>query len=481
MKKVVLIYPKLLDSIEEKAFLPLSLLSISALLKNINVKIIDQRVDKNWEEELLNNLDKDVVCVGITSMTGPQLKHAIHISKIVKKIINAPVVWGGVHASLLPKQTLDNEFVDIIVIDEGDITFPELINHLIDKKELDNIKGIAYKKNGDIIFTSQRESLKMGLLPKIPYNLINNIDTYIGVKSEKIYKRSLPMQTSRGCTHRCAFCYNAAFNKKKWRGKDLDRVIAEINELVAKYDINGIFLIDDNFFADLKRVKEIFGRIKGLSIELYNLTCRVDTFSRFDDELVSLMGEIGVQSIFLGVESGSEDILKKLYKNISIEQVFISNEKLKKTNIKPVYSFMMGFPFETESDIKKTLRLIYLLKRQNKSAIFGVNIFNPYPSNIMKECIDKGFVYPQKTEEWASDWKNAKLPWVSQRQMDNFRKIACSVDLLYDPSVFKSIGKRFFSSFLLSLSLLRIKHNFFNFYFEDKLLKFYRKYKSDLL
>lgn len=477
MKKVVLIYPKSLDSIEEKAFLPLSLLSISALLKNVNVKIIDQRVDRNWEKELMDNLDKDVVCVGITSMTGPQLKHAIHISKTVKKIINVPVVWGGVHASLLPKQTLDNEFVDIIVIDEGDITFPELVNHLIDKKGLDDINGIAYKKNGSIIFTAQRESLDMGHLSKIPYHLINNINPYIGVKSEKIYKRSLPMQTSRGCPHRCEFCYNTTFNKKKWRAKDSDRVIAEINELVEKYNINGIFLLDDNFFADLKRVKGIFKRIKDLPVELYNLTCRVDTFSRFDDELVGLMEEIGVQSIYLGVESGSEDILKKLNKDISIEQVFISNEKIKKTNIKPIYSFMIGFPFETEGDIRKTLKLIYLLKRQNKSAIFGVNIFNPYPSNIMKECIDKGFVDPQKTEDWASDWRNVKLPWVSERQMDKFRKIAFSVELLYDPLTFKNIGKRFFSSFLLSLSLFRIKHNLFYFYFEDKLLKFYRNIK----
>lgn len=477
MKKVILIYPKLIDNIEEKAFLPLSLLSISALLKNVNVKIIDQRVDKNWEKELLDNLDKDVVCVGITSMTGPQIKHAIHISKTVKGIINAPVVWGGVHASLLPEQTLNNEFIDIIVIGEGDITFPELVNHLIDEKDLNDINGIAYKKNGAIIFTAQRESPNIRLLPAIPYHLINNINKHIGAPSEKLYKRSLAMQTSRGCPHRCTFCYNTSFNKRKWRAKDPDRVIAEINELVERYNINGIYLMDDNFFADLKRAKEIFKRMKNSSIVLYYLSCRADTFSHFDDELLNSMEESGVQQIFLGIESGSEDILKRLKKDISIEQILTSAEKLKNRNIAPVYSFIISFPFEAESDRRKTLELIYLLKRQNRSARFGVNIFNPYPSDIVTDCIDKGFVYPQKTEDWASDWKNIILPWASERQMDKFRKIAFSVNLLnIDSAVFKSIGKRIFSSFLWGLSLFRIKHNFFNFYFEDKLLKFYSKY-----
>lgn len=478
MKKVLLIYPRLADSIEEKALLPLSLLYISALLKDVNVRIIDQRVDKNWEKELLDNLDEDVVCVGISSMTGPQLKHAIDISKTVKKVINVPVIWGGVHASLVSEQTLNNEFVDIVVIGEGDRTFPELVSHLINKKDLDDINGIAYKKDGTIIFTAQRQVPNIDLLPKIPYHLVDinkYFGAYVGRRSQEPYERILAIQTSRGCPHRCEFCYNTTFNKRKWRGKDPDRVIAEINELVEKYNITGIFLLDDNFFANIRRAKEILRRIKDLHIELYNLTCRIDTFSYFDDEFLGFMEEVNVQTIFVGVESGSEDILKRLKKDISIEQVFISSEKLKNTNIKPTYSFMIGFPFETEDDRRKTLRLIYLLKKQKRSAIFGVSIFNPYPSNIMKECIDKGFVDPPRTEDWASDWKNVALPWVSERQMDKFKKIVLSANLLTDPFDFKNIVKKIPSSFLSSLSLFRIKYNFFNFYFEDKLSKFYYK------
>lgn len=478
MKKVILIYPKLQDSIEEKAFLPLSLLCVAAPLKNIDVRIIDQRVDPDWERQLLDNLDEDVVCVGINSMTGPQLKSAIDIAKTVKSKINAPVVWGGVHASLLPKQTVENKFVDIVVIDEGDITFAELLDCLINKRDLGSVKGIVYKKGDSAVFTGQRELVDMDMLPNIPYHLVKSMDSYIGVKNEELYKRSLPFQTSRGCPHRCIFCYNAAFNKKRWRAKEAAKVIDEIKEITEKYKINGLFLLDDNFFVDFKRAKEIFRGIKHLPVELHNLTVRADTFSRFDDELIGLMGEIGVKSIYVGVESGSEEILKRLKKDITLEQVFAANRKLKKTKIKPVYSFMVGFPFENESERRKTLRLIYLLKKQNKSALFGFNILNPYPSNIMKDCIDKGFIYPQKTEDWASDWRNVQLPWLTEKQMARFRKIAFSVGLLYVPSDFKTVAKRFFSSFLLGLSMIRIKYNFFNFYFEDKLLESYRKMKG---
>ena len=478
MKKVILIYPRLQDTIEEKAFLPLSLLCIAAPLKDINVKIIDQRVDQDWEKELLDSLNEDVVCVGINSMTGPQLKPAIDISKTVKKKINVPVVWGGVHASLLPRQTLENEFVDIVVIDEGDLTFHELVNCLINNKNLASVRGIGYKQNNSIIFTDQRELLDMDSLFPVPYSLVKDIDRYIGIKNEELYKRSLPLQTSRGCPYRCVFCYNAAFNKKRWRAKDSAKVIAEINEIVEKYKINGLFLLDDNFFVDFKRAKEIFRGIKKLPVELYNLTVRADTFSRFDDELIGLMDEIGVKSIYIGVESGSEEILKKLNKDITLDEVFISNQKIKKTKIKPVYSFMVGFPFEKESDRRKTLKLIYLLKKQNKSALFGFNILNPYPSNIMQDCIKRGFNYPEKTEDWASDLSNVQLPWISCRQMKKFRRIAFSISLLYDPSDFKNPGKKLFANFLLTLSLFRIKFNFFSLYFEDKLFSLYRRLKG---
>lgn len=479
MKKVILIYPKSEDKPKKSAVLPLGLLCIAANVKNVEVKIIDQRIEGNWECVLRDSLDEDVVCVGITSMTGFQLNYAIEISKIVKRLSDIPVVWGGIHASLLPEQTIENDFVDIVVIGEGDITFAELVGHLIEKRDLESVEGIVYKRNGYIVFTTPRELMNLSQLSDIPYDLIN-MEDYIYNLSSTANERIVAIQTSRGCPYQCTFCYNTTFNKNKWRSMDTEKVVSSIRKLKEKYKITGIFLLDDNFFAYQKRAKEILRRSKEFNVEFLNLNCRADTLSRFDDELLEIMEDIGVRSFYSGIESGSKKILKKLKKDIQLEQVITANEKLNNTSIQPTYSFMIGFPFETSEDVKDTLHFICRLKRQNSSSIFGLNVFNPYPSKIIEECIEKGFVYPRKTEEWARKWENVYLPWINEKQRKKTKKMTYSVDLLGTPMESKNAIVKIIFSFFLSLTFFRLKYGFWGFYFERVVLDFYRKHLKNI-
>jgi|ETNmetMinimDraft_2_1059921.scaffolds.fasta_scaffold112664_1 radical SAM superfamily enzyme YgiQ (UPF0313 family) len=210
MMKVLLVNPKSEYTFKEENQLPLPLLYIAAKLEGVvDVKIIDQQLG-NWENELTNNLDQDVLCVGVTSMTGPQLKQAIRISKMVKSK-GIPVIWGGIHASLTTEQTLLNDFVDIVVIGEGDLTFPEVVSQLLGNKELDKVNGIAYKKDGKVRFTSQRNQIDMDALPEVPYHLVDMSKYFLHPTSNPT-ERVLPIQTSRGCPYNCKFCYNLLFN-----------------------------------------------------------------------------------------------------------------------------------------------------------------------------------------------------------------------------------------------------------------------------
>src|SRR3989344_4801061 len=105
MSEVILIFPRLES--EKAMLLPIAVLTIAApLVKNgFSVKIIDQRVDKNWRETLLKELKQKPLIVGISALTGKQIKYGLEAVKIVKENSGTPVVWGGVHSSLLPKQT----------------------------------------------------------------------------------------------------------------------------------------------------------------------------------------------------------------------------------------------------------------------------------------------------------------------------------------------------------------------------------------
>ena len=129
--------------------LPLGLLQSSVYInEKYNVKILDLRVKPSWKGALLDELKKAPYFVGISTMTGPNLISALQISKFVKENSKALVVWGGIHASLLPEQCVSHPLVDIVVKGEGEETFMELADAIINKKPLKGILGVWYKENG---------------------------------------------------------------------------------------------------------------------------------------------------------------------------------------------------------------------------------------------------------------------------------------------------------------------------------------------
>ena len=226
-KCVVLVYPHVIKGWQARPIvaLPMSLLCIATPVLNAgyDVKIIDQRVEPRWRSILKEELQKDPLCVGVSSMTGPQLRHALDISKIVKEYGNLPVVWGGTHASLLPAQTLENENIDIVVQGEGEETFAELVQALDGKQPLSNVKGIWYKDNGRIKDTGARPFIDLNEQPPLPYHLVDLTKftrTMFGIEH-------LDFFTSRGCPHQCTFCLNKAFHKKQWRPMDPDLVVSK--------------------------------------------------------------------------------------------------------------------------------------------------------------------------------------------------------------------------------------------------------------
>ena len=148
-KRVLLVYPHIIKGwqAQPRVEIPMGLLCIATAVvqEGYDVKIIDQRIEPRWRSMLERELREDPICVGISSMTGPQLRYALEISKIVKDYGNVPVVWGGIHPTILPDQTLRNEFIDFIVQGEGEETFLELVQALEGKKPLGTVKGICYK------------------------------------------------------------------------------------------------------------------------------------------------------------------------------------------------------------------------------------------------------------------------------------------------------------------------------------------------
>ncbi|MHA1229483.1 MAG: B12-binding domain-containing radical SAM protein [Candidatus Helarchaeota archaeon] len=385
---------------------PLGLLSLAAILRENGhkVKIFDHNVENNG---LKQHLKFEPDLVGITSFTGIMIKDALKISEIFHER-GIPVVWGGIHASLLPEQTVKDPRIDIVVVGEGEETLLELANNIESNKTIEDVKGVVWKKNSNghqkIIKNKPRDFIEdLDSLPFPAWDLIDGkkyLNTMRGWESSS--SEFFSIQTSRGCPFRCAFCYNTVFNKRRWRYKSADRVVEEISFLKEKYNITRINIRDDNFVVNKKRAIEICKKIYNNKLDInFGIDCRVDLIS---NELARYLKFGGCDQIYFGIESGSPRMLKFIKKDINLAQAYDAIKLCKQLKIKNSASFIIGLPNETEKDVMLTEKFIFQCMPDN----LLVKIFVPFPgTELYNYVVNRNqFSPPTELENWALDWMN---------------------------------------------------------------------------
>lgn len=411
MDKVLLVFPK--TGLDKYAQLPLGLLSIaSTLVDDYEVKIIDQRIDEKWAEKVESE-SRDSICVGVASMTGKQIANGIEISKIAKKYTK--VVLGGVHPTLLPYQTLQNKYVDFIVLREGEVTSPLLLKALTDPKRFEHIRGIGYKDSKGIHVNGLRDFVDMNTLPNLPYHLLE-IEKYI-TKREG-FKRCLSLETSRGCPHNCSFCSNPIIHKRKWRCLNVETLIQKTKYLQNRFKLEGIVYQEDNFFVDILRVKKFCEAIQKDINMGWKANCRISYLLNKETSFLKMLEKGGCKVLQFGVESGTNRILTLLNKGITIEDILKVNSKLAKGDIICRYNFIVGIPTETQEEIQSTLDFIEKLQSENANLDTPfLNIYTPWPgTKLFKLSIEKGFKSPNTLEGWSKfNWNTWNLPWLDKK------------------------------------------------------------------
>ncbi len=444
-KKIILFNPKTGLDLEGTIRLPIALLSISSMIhKKYNVIIIDQRADKDWKNTLINNIDNNVLCFGVTSMTGRQILHGLSASKIVKKINkNIKIIWGGVHSSLLPEQTLQNKYVDIIVMHEGELTFKNLVEKLDKKQSYKNLKGIAYKDNkkdennkSKIKINPRAEFLDLNKLPPLPYHLIN-VKRYINtmVHNGK-YLSMLHMETTRGCPHKCSFCYNNQFNVRRWRSLTPEKIIDNIKQLLAIVpNIESIHFQDDNFFVNKKRVEEFCHLLIKSKLNIkWRTTCKIDYIKYYDKEFLKLLKKAGLVMLYFGIESASNRMLKLLKKEFRKKDVKPNIEKLNNAGIDFKCSFIVGLPTENIKDVNITLDFVRDISKSKRTYIFQIFNYTPfYGTELYDLSVEMGFKPPKTLEEWGyfDFTASSDIPWVSKKQKKIFDNLSV-LSLFFD-------------------------------------------------
>lgn len=479
-KYIVLIQPKEIDVdlVVNKPFLPLALLSIARHIHpRYNIVIIDQRVEKNWKGHLLKYLEKDIVCAGISCLLGNQIEYSMQVSRFIKEHSDVPVIWGGVHHPFLIRQVLESSIVDGVVQGEGEEAFAALVEKL-DKKE-DTVDIPGYWPKGSGCCSKGRESfLDMDLLPQLPYHLINchNYEKYRGGSF------SISYESSRGCNFKCSFCASQYYSHV-WRGRSAHKVVEDMKYLTEKLGVKTVFIIDDNFFGDINRAKEIFRRLidEKLRINLDIYGTRIDAIEKFSDTDLRCMVEAGVRKLGIGVESGSPRILKFIKKGITVEQVLKENRRIRRYISCVQYNFMTGFPTETVTEIKQTIRLALRLIDENKKAMINYfAIFTPLPGTSLYDYERKqGAEFPDKIEGWS----NFDRIFGSKRRGTAVNKKLNIISLFVDRKVqfyTRSLFLRVLTALYRPVAKFRLYHFFLNGFLEGKVFMAINKIKFKL-
>jgi len=475
---VVLIQPRTGSWDYLGARIPEGLLGIASIpvKEGYNVTVIDQRVENDWEEKLKTALKANPIVVGTTAMTGPQIKHSLEISKIVKEFNkDIPVMWGGMHPTMQPHQTLGVKEVDIITTGEGELTFAELVHTLERNGDLGKVKGIWFKKDGKVMINEPRPNIKnLDELPDLPYHLVD-LKNYYAVDFRG--KPSIILTTSRGCPYRCTFCIDPAVHKNTWRAYSSDRVIEKMRHIIDTYGIKDFFFQDDNFGTDPNRVKEI---LRGIIREFDDvawgtLGIRADAICRMDEEYQELLVKSGCKNIDVGVESGSPRMIELMKKDENVEHFIQANRIMAKLGIVTKYTFILGFPTETEDDIKLSKKLALTLMRENENAYCLFFTFCPYLGTEAWELsVKNGFKPPATLDEWANfdfdGWTKNAPAWLDKKRLKiidniNFTSYFMNKNVKY--KINSRVGKILFDLYN-PVARFRFKHNFYHFPVERK-------------
>jgi anaerobic magnesium-protoporphyrin IX monomethyl ester cyclase len=456
---VLLIYPQY--SYPKKSP-PLGLAYLAAVLeqKGYSVRIADMSaMGANLADIQKQVFEDKPRLVGISFMTN-QYNNALNVAIAVKKVNkNIPVIAGGPHVSALPQEILKSDSVDIAVIGEGEITITELADFFLKKqtKDLSNIKGIAYKKDGRIIVNQPQDLIDdLDSLPFPAWHLLP-VDKYAvpatgGNATEPVFA----VISSRGCPNQCIFCDSHTIFGRSFRARNAENIFNELLYLNKNFGVSQFDFVDDTITVSKNRIYELCNLMLNNRCNFkWMCNARVNTV---DAEMLSTMKEAGCVRVEFGIESGDPQVLKNIKKAVTIEQIKNANKLAKEAGLSVGSFVMVGNIGENFDSVVKTKKL---LEQIDTDDIY-IAIATPFPGTELYKIA--------KRNGWLqiSDWSRyvtapTYLPGyqpVMKTDTMNTQEILKSFFYLHSQFARRKFRTRYGRNFLLNKQFY--KDNVFN-------------------
>jgi anaerobic magnesium-protoporphyrin IX monomethyl ester cyclase len=428
---VILFFPSY-RSIE--AAPPLALLALAPIAeqRGLQVDIVDSTIEPRYKEHIVDQLD-EAVCVGISIVTGPMIEEAIEVAQAVKAARpDVPVVLGGWHPSTLAAQSLKAPYIDVVVRGQGEITFGEILDRFMANSSLDQVRGCSYRDpDGRIIHNPPRQTVNISELPPKAYHLVD-IEPYARVSG----RRWIYYTSSHGCPYDCSFCSNASIYGRAWNALPAERVVRELADVVTRFRLQLVSVVDDNFLVERARGVEIADGLIQSGVKFdWCIQTTANFLLRSSDEDVRLMRRSGLSRVFIGAESGSDDVLRSVNK-VRFQGTKILHqvaEKCYRAGITCTFSLIFALPDETEKDRRETLAMIREIKSRYPTTEFHSNIYTPYPgAPNFRHAIEMGLREPESLEQWAEFYpKFQRLPWIDDRTHRQIQRMRDYIRIAY--------------------------------------------------
>jgi|Deesub1362A_J573_1020465.scaffolds.fasta_scaffold00148_23 radical SAM superfamily enzyme YgiQ (UPF0313 family) len=332
-------------------FPPLSLAWVAAIAERAGHEavIIDARTLRLTPEQVLKQLKAFRPDLLGFMMTTYMFRETLQWAAYLKENLRVPVVLGGYNLRVYPRESLMNHVADFGCVNSAFYTLPALLKEMEGGRRFDDVPGLVYKRNGEVIVTPPYPVMEsFDDYPNPARHLLPN-ELYAEFPTER--RNFTVMVTSKGCPMGCLFC---EAGRTPYNPRSPQTVVDEIQECVERFDIHEIDIFDYEFLIDRKRVMAIFKEMQRRNLDvIWACRARIDSV---DEELLREMKAAGCNRIYYGIESGVQEILDRVNKGITLEQIRETIRLTKRMGIRALGFFLIGSPGETRETIKQTLK-----------------------------------------------------------------------------------------------------------------------------
>lgn len=312
------------------------------------VQVFDRCIDYRIFSDVINDFLPEISMIYVPPTAS--LDDAKKISEYCRNK-GSLVIWGEVVASSVSESVVEKAIADFVITGETEEKlrlFTE--EYSSGNRNFEQIPGLTYIKDGKIISSENRNNVNLDILPEIDWELI---DVNKCFRAFPGCRKMLYLYTSRGCPHRCGFCYNTMFYNSQHRKRDISHVLNEIKNLEEKYGLDGVNFSDELLILTEDEIQQIYDFRKKNNLSfIWGGEVRADTYK--NSEILKKMYDAGCRWVLIGIETGSEVTRKSINKPMSHETIRSFIDKCTQAEISVYGSFIIGFPDETSDRLRET-------------------------------------------------------------------------------------------------------------------------------